>query len=177
MKRDKQTQWESANTVKHTGARSRGRASKGRGYAPSNQHPITQHTACIPYTHCYSPPENTYSHPHMPWAEYTLPALLHATTEMLPSLYNAVRAWFRCRNKTSEFCFKCSVLGGSKTTLLQQFCGLSPATGLKTSSTTHNPESREVQESEEFFHVLLNPEACFLFFLPLRRILSLYFHE
>lgn len=63
------------------------------------------------------------------------PVLLHTTAKML---HNAQSAWFLHKNKTSEFCFNCSALGGSKSTLLWRFCGWWPAAGLKTFSTTHH---------------------------------------
>lgn len=57
---------------KHTKAGSRGRASKDCGQTPRNQHPVTQHTVCIPSTHCLFPPR-THSQRHTAGGENTRP--------------------------------------------------------------------------------------------------------
>lgn len=91
---------------------------------------------------------------------------------MSSSLHNTLRdCFFLYKNKTSEFCFNCSALGGSKATLLRRFCGF--VTCRRAKDILHNPplrKNREAQESEKFFHVVW--ELKDWFFFPLRRIIA-----
>lgn len=110
---------------------------KACGQAPRNQHPITQRTACIPSTHGASPPDTHVSTQTRGRTHSQTPSIpphnhqnvVHITQHAGPPL----RGRPPYQNKTSEF--PCSVLGGSKSAPLRQFSGLSPAAGLKTSST------------------------------------------
>lgn len=101
--------------VKDSTTRSQVKASNSHSQAAHNQHPITQHTACIPPTRSvpllktvrstHASGQNAHARTH---------TYLHVTTRMSASLYDTDWDWLSSKCKTSEVCFNRSTLGGSK---------------------------------------------------------------
>lgn len=152
-KRDEHTQWESANTVKNTRARSQWLCIKRPRLCTQQSTPYnpahglhTIHTLLFPFW------KHMLTSTHAPSRTHTLPVLLHATTRMSPSLYNTLRDWFWCRNKTSKFW----VLSPG------WFKGNAAATVLwfvtchRAKDALHHPKNRELQKSEENLDVFQN---------------------